>query len=394
MKNALRCDMEVFGLRRTTAVVTMPASPAEHPASDRLYGRRFGLTNRLPLNTKLTSGEFARFTLIAVAVVGLVALGCKVIDVALLAFGGIVFATVLRALAHLLADRFRWSQRWSLVAVLVLLAGIFGGLAWVFGAQLAQQTEQLRTELPTAVAKVQQRIEQWSGGRFNLSALQPPSDTAKIVGNFVKVAGITAGVVGHAVVIFFVGLYLAFDPDVYVRSVIRLFPPARRESVKTAMMASGESLRRWLIGQLASMAVVGVLTGIGLGIAGVPLALALGVLAGLLDFVPVIGPVIAIIPGLILALSVDPKTAVWAAAVYIGVQQLENHVIVPLAQRWSVNLPPAITVLSIVALGLLFGVMGVLFAMPLTIVTVMLVKKLYVEGALEGGHAGNKRRAE
>jgi len=352
------------------------------------------MTNRKSLNTKLTSGEFARFTLIAVVVVGLVALGCKLVDVALLGFGGIVFATVLHALGHLLADRFRWSQRWSIVAVLALLAGIFGGLAWVFGAQLAQQAEQLRTELPNAVATVQQRIEQWSGGRFNLSALQPPSDTAKIVGNFVKVAGITAGVVGHAVVMFFVGLYLAFDPDVYVRIAVRLFPPIHREKVKSAVMASGESLRRWLIGQLASMTVVGVLTGIGLGIAGVPLALALGVLAGLLDFVPVIGPVIAIVPGLILALSVDPKTAAWAAAVYIGVQQLENHVIVPLAQRWSVNLPPAITVLSIVALGLLFGIMGVLFAMPLTIVIVMLVKKLYVEGALEGGQRGSKRQHE
>jgi predicted PurR-regulated permease PerM len=131
------------------------------------------------------------------------------------------------------------------------------------------------------------------------------------------------------------------------------------------------------------MMVVGVLTGVGLAFAKVPLALALGVLAGLLDFIPVIGPVVAIVPGLVLALSVDPRTAAWAAVVYVGVQQLENHVIVPLAQRWSVHLPPAIAVLSLVTLGLLFGIMGVLFGMPLTIVVLILVKKLYVEGALE-----------
>ncbi|MEO6001749.1 MAG: AI-2E family transporter, partial [Opitutus sp.] len=329
------------------------------------------------MNTKPTSGDICRIVLIAVSIGSLVFLGWKLIDVALLAFGGIVFAAVLRALAHVFVVHFRWSERWSIVAVLVLLVILFGGLGWLFGAQLARQAEELRTQLPIAVATVQQRIEEWSGGRFKLSAFQPPSDTAKVVGNFAKVAGITAGVVGHGVVMFFVGLYLAFDPDVYVRGVVRLFPTNRRKQVGAALTAAGEALRKWLVGQLASMAVVGVLTGIGLAFAHVPLALALGVLAGLLDFIPVVGPVIAIIPGLILALSVDPKTALWAAVVYIAVQQLENHVIVPLAQRWSVNLPPAIAILAIVALGLLFGVMGVLFAMPLTVVLVVLVKKLY-----------------
>jgi len=198
------------------------------------------------------------------------------------------------------------------------------------------------------------------------------------------VAGLTAGLIGHAVVIFFVGLYLAFDPDVYVRGVVRLFPINRRAEIKSALIASGDALRKWLIGQLGSMTVVGVLTGVGLAIAGVPLSLALGLVAGLLDFIPVIGPVVAIIPGIVLALSVDVHTAGWAAAVYIAVQQLENHVIVPLAQRWSVNLPPAVSVLSILTLGLLFGVPGVLFGMPLTVVLMVLIKRLYVEGALEG----------
>ena len=193
---------------------------------------------------------------------------------------------------------------------------------------------------------------------------------------------------------FFVGLYLAFDPDVYVRTLVRLFPVHRRDEVRAALFAAGDALRRWLIGQLGSMMVVGVLTGVGLAFAKVPLALALGGLAGLLDFIPVIGPVVAIVPGLILALSVDPRTAAWAAVVYVGVQQLENHVIVPLAQRWSVHLPPAIAVLSLVTLGLLFGIMGVLFGMPLTIVVLILVKKLYVEGALEGRRISSEPRAK
>ncbi|MEO7599145.1 MAG: AI-2E family transporter [Opitutus sp.] len=341
------------------------------------------------MTTKLTSGSFSRYVLMAVSIAGLVYLGWKLIDVALLAFGGIVFAAVLRALAGLFVSRFKWSERWSLVLVLFLLLLLFGGLAWMFGAQLLAQAEQLRTELPRAVGTVQERIEEWSGGRIKLSGFQPPSDTAKMVANLAKVAGLTAGIVGHAVIIFFVGLYFAFDPYVYVRGVVRLVPVDHREAVRSALTSAGDALRKWLIGQLASMTAVGLLTGIGLGFAHVPLALALGVLAGLLDFIPVVGPILAIAPGLILALSVDPRTAVWAAVVYIGVQQLENHVIVPLAQRWSVQLPPAISILSIVGFGLLFGVMGVLFGMPMTVVAMVLVKKLYVERALEGG----RRRA-
>lgn len=346
------------------------------------------------MSTKISSGEFSRLVLIAAIVVGLVYLGWKLVDVALLGFGGVVFAVVLHALAGVFIRRFKWSQRWSLIFVLVVLVLCFGGLAWLFGAQLATQAEQLRDQLPKAIATVQQRIGEWSGGRIDLNRLQPPADTEKMFGNVAKVAGITAGFVGHLVVMFFVGIYLAFDPDLYVRTLVRLFPVDRRDAVRTALLAAGEALRKWLIGQLASMTVVGVLTGVGLAFANVPLALALGVLAGLLDFIPVIGPVIAIVPGLILALSVDLRTAAWAAVVYIGVQQLENHVIVPLAQRWSVHLPPAIAVLSLVTLGLLFGVMGVLFGMPLTVVILILVKKLYVEGALEGrriGVEGTKR---
>lgn len=346
------------------------------------------------MNTKISTGEFSRFALIAAIVVGLVYLGWKLADVILLGFGGVVFAMVLHALASVFIHRFKWSQRWSLIFVLVVLLLAFSGLAWLFGAQLAVQAEQLRIQLPKAVAIVQQRIGEWSGGRVDLTKLQPPADTEKMVGNVAKMAGLTAGFVGHAVVMFFVGLYLAFDPAVYVRTLLRLFPVDRRDEIRAALFAAGDALRKWLVGQLASMTVVGVLTGVGLAFANVPLALALGVLAGLLDFIPVIGPVIAILPGLILALSVDLRTALWAAVVYLGVQQLENHVIVPLAQRWSVHLPPAISVLSLVTLGLLFGVMGVLFGMPLTVVVLVLVKKLYVEGALEGRRSSTERKRE
>jgi predicted PurR-regulated permease PerM len=124
---------------------------------------------------------------------------------------------------------------------------------------------------------------------------------------------------------------------------------------------------------------VGVFTGLGLWMVGVPLAIPLGILSGILDFVPVVGPLIAAIPGLLIAFAHDPHMALLAAGVYIVVQFVEGHLVLPIAQRWAVSLPPALTLLGIVAFGAVFGPMGVLFAMPLLVVTLTLVDKLYVE---------------
>lgn len=335
------------------------------------------------MTTKISSGDFCRYVLIAVAIVALVVLGWKISEVFLLAFGGIVCAAVLRALAHLFVRYLKLSPRWSVALVLVLLFTLFGGLTWVFGDQLAQQTEQLQTQLPLAFHTVQERLEQSQAGRFAVSAFHSAGDESKYLGNFAKIAGITAGFFGSAVVMLFAGIYLALDPEVYVRGVVRLFPMQRRPQVREAFDRSGDALRKWLLGQLVAMVTIGVMTGTGLALIGVPLSLALGVLAGLLEFIPVVGTIVSIIPGLILAASHSPKTALYALILYVVVHQLENHVIVPLAQRWSVKLPPAVTLLSIVGLGLLFGILGIIFAMPITVVVMVMLKKLYIEDALE-----------
>lgn len=127
------------------------------------------------------------------------------------------------------------------------------------------------------------------------------------------------------------------------------------------------------------MVAVGILTTVGLWIAGVPLAIPLGILSMILDFVPFIGPLLAAIPGILVAFSQGPEVAVYAALVYFGVQFVEGNVLMPMAQKWAVHMPPVLGLLSIVAFGLVFGVMGVLFAMPLTVVTMVLVQRLWID---------------
>jgi predicted PurR-regulated permease PerM len=130
------------------------------------------------------------------------------------------------------------------------------------------------------------------------------------------------------------------------------------------------------------MVVVGLLTGIGLWLIGVPSALALGLLAGLLEFIPFAGPIIAAIPAVLLAMVVGPEVALWTVALYVGIQQIEGNVLQPLLQQYAVELPPVVLIFSLLGFGMLFGTLGIILAAPLTVVSYVLVKRLYVQEAL------------
>jgi predicted PurR-regulated permease PerM len=198
-----------------------------------------------------------------------------------------------------------------------------------------------------------------------------------------KFAALSATTAGHAVLMFFGGIFMAANPPLYLDGFVRLFPMGYRRKLHGALLESGDALRKWLLGQLVSMTCVGTLTGIGLWIVGAPLPLVLGIIAGLFNFIPILGPIIAAGPGILVALTDSPQTAVYAAIVYFIVQELEGHAITPLAQRWAVRLPPAYGLVAVLSFALLFGFFGVLFGIPLAVVVMCLVRNLYVENGLE-----------
>jgi len=131
------------------------------------------------------------------------------------------------------------------------------------------------------------------------------------------------------------------------------------------------------------MVFLGVITGVGLWAVGVPFAFPLGVLSGLSVFVPYIGPIVASLPGVLLALSVSPTLALYALIVYVIVQQIEGNIAMPLLQRWTVSMPPVVSMLSMVAFGLLFGFWGVLLATPMAVASMTILRMAYVEDMLE-----------
>jgi predicted PurR-regulated permease PerM len=331
-----------------------------------------------------------RYILIAIALLAIAAIFWTISDVLVIGFGAIVFAAVLRSIVLPIVRVTHWSERLTLVLVVLLLMVIFGLLFWLFGKQAANQFTQLQEQLPAAIDKARDWIAANPLGRIALDSFKTSAEGGGALGSAGTALGATAGGVANVLVIIFAGVYLAADPSLYRNGALRLLPPSRRAQVGHAIDDAALALRKWLVAQIIVMVAVGLMSGIGLALLGVPLSLLLGLLAGLLEFVPVVGPIAAGIPAVLLGFTKGPETAVYVLILYVAIQQIESNILTPLIQRWAVELPPVIALLSIVAFGLLFGPMGVIFATPMTVVVMAMVQHLYVEDTLENGRAEPK----
>ena len=324
--------------------------------------------------------SFTRHVWIAVGIVVLTLAIWKLAPVLLLFFAGVTFAVAIRAGADPIARRLHVNEVWgvAIVGLLVLLAIIAGG--YFFGQRVTGQAQELLAALQQAWVKVQEWIARVPFGDSVVEHMQAASSqTEDAVAKVAKGTFTVFGAIADVALVIFLSLYLAANPATYRDGLLLMLPPATRPRVGEALDSSAVTLRKWLLGQLVSMVVVGVITGIGLWAIGVPLAIPLAILSGLLEFVPVVGPLVAAVPGILIAFTQGPEVALYAVLVYSGVQFIEGNFVMPLAQRWAVSLPPALSLVGIVGFGLLFGVMGVLFAMPLLVVVVTMVNKLYVE---------------
>jgi predicted PurR-regulated permease PerM len=319
--------------------------------------------------------------LAAAAVVALIA--WRLADVILLAFGAVLVAVLLHALADPLVRRARMPRRAALAVAVMVVSAAIAGTLWLFGQQIGQQMAALGDLLPRTWAVLQERLSTSRAGAYvleDLQRLRRPEGLIVSLGS--HLIGQWAGAAAATVIVLFAGLYLAFHPQTYVGGLLRLVPLARRPRVAEIFEACGAALNRWLVGQLISMILVGVTTGVGLWLAGVPSPFALGVLAGLGQFVPVVGPMAATIPGLVVAAGEDIQTLAWTAVVYLAAAQFEANIVTPLVLRQMVELPMAVTLFAVLAMGVLLGPLGVLFATPLAVVAYVTVRMLYVEDVL------------
>jgi predicted PurR-regulated permease PerM len=330
----------------------------------------------------------ARNVLVAIGLVTVALFLWKILPVLMLAFAGIVLAAAIHAGSAPLARRLRLPPAIGVAIVVLLAAAALTGLGWLFGTRISAQAEALSNALPQAAAAAQKFLQQSEIGRHVVAEVRSAAGDKTLAHVATGTVTVFGGLL-DVLLVLVLSLYLAANPAAYRSGALHLLPPGSRERVGCAFDDAAAKLRRWLLGQLASMVVVGIATGIGLAIAGVPMPFVLGLLSGLLDFVPVIGPLAAAVPGVLVAFGQGPDVALWAIVVYVVVQFSEGHFIVPLVQRWAVSLPPAVGLLGAVVFGLLFGLIGVLFAMPLLVVAVSLVEDLYVR-RMDQAESGRK----
>ncbi|MDQ4001516.1 MAG: AI-2E family transporter [Actinomycetota bacterium] len=269
-------------------------------------------------------------------------------------------------------------------ALIFLVAGALLGLGgYLLLPVLAEQVYQFVTSLPAALS----RLAGWVEGlesRFgvsvpaenlSLSALTDPA--RQLLGGALGVFGNVASILASAVIILFLSFYLAANPEPVVGWVTRLFPPDRRPRARAVLSAVRSGLLYWVKGQLTAMIIIGILWSVALFLIGIPGALFLGILAGLLNFVPYLGPVVAAVPPLLLALTVSPAMVLWVFLSYLAIQAVEGYVVTPLVMERTTLLHPAVVIATIAVLSTAFGLLGTLLAVPATVAAGVLVEELW-----------------
>lgn len=335
---------------------------------------------------------FGRRALVAatvtLALVALALIVWRLANVLLLGFAAVLFAVFLRACAEPVRRLTRLPEAWALATVGLLFLGLTALGAWLLLPPLVVQAGAFIVRLPALVSQLEAALNEvpWLSNLLqqtpSLSGLA--NSAFDLFGRAFLTLTSTFGALANVLLVVTAGTFLAAEPKLYRHDLIRLVPPSSRARTREVLDKLGRTLRAWLLGQLLDMTFVAVLTFLGVWLIGLPYALVLGVSAGLLDFIPYLGPLLAAVPALLVAFTEGGVSqAVWVLVLHLVVQQLEGNLFQPLIQERSVSIPPAVLVLSLVASGTLFGFLGLIVATPITAVVIVLVKELYVK-RLEG----------
>lgn len=333
--------------------------------------------------------------LIVLAVTLLVMFVGRAIDTLLVIFAGILLGTILRAARDGISWLLHIGHKLSLVVVVILFLGIIISTALFLAPDIYNQVTDLRNQLPETWETVKQHISGFSWGRELASENPRVSDffetsgesagagedhdmTTSILGGLSAVATALAAFV----LAIIIAIYIAAEPQLYTEGFIRLFPKKRRKRVVEIMNEISLTIQWWLVGQLVSMVILGVLATLGLWLFGVPYPLLLGIFTALMTFIPNLGPIIAAIPTLLISLTVGVDTTIYVAVFYTVLQSIEGYFITPMIHRHAISVPPVLIITVQFLLYYLVGFIGVFLAMPLMGVAMVLVKRLYIEDIL------------
>ncbi len=359
------------------------------------------------------SGDILRATAIVAGV--FVALGLLWVgrSVVLLGFFGVLLGITLSAGVDRL-EKLRVPRGVGAVLIVAVMIGALVGLGFLTAPQISKQVGELRQQVPQAIDRAEQWIQQRGGGVAELiqapdsqsasapggkadsakgdtaaggkETKGPPVDLRQSMGqqlagvtqHFFAVFSSTVSVIGGFILLLFVSIFVAAEPDLYHRGLMHLFPHRTRAKAGEVLSATATTLRRWMVMQFLAMLAIGGVTTVALLLLDVKAAVALGIIAGLLEFVPYIGPILSAVPAIAMALVDGPDKALYVVFAYIAIQQLEGVVLQPLLMKEGLELPPVMTLLGQALFAMVFGLMGLLLAVPILATVMIPVKMLYV----------------
>ncbi len=299
-------------------------------------------------------------------------------------FVSLLCAIFLSSLSSVLRTYTSLSQGWSLLVVVLLLLSLSSLTLWLLAPRVTDQVELLAQRLPSSIQNLEQRIQQYDWGQHVLSQLKSTGrksvNNLQVFARATDVFSSTITLITGIFLGFILAIYLAVNPQLYLDGFLRLIPLHSRDRIRSLLYRVGSLLWWWLLGRLLGMVIVGVLTGVGLWLLKIPLALTLGLLTALFDFVPFFGPIVA---AGIAALLAFPQDALYVVLLYCVVQHLEGWLIIPLIQQRAILLPPALIIIAQVLLGTLLGILGLIIATPLLASLMVFVRELYVKDMLD-----------
>jgi predicted PurR-regulated permease PerM len=291
----------------------------------------------------------------------------------------LLFAIVLSGPVNYLA-------RWGLPKVLSVLSvlGVLVLALWLASVAvipvIQRQAEQFIGDLPALLAEVQ-HLTINGAGISPQSVLEEGEEYLSSHVTFSSVLDVSRSIteaVSLSLVAFIVTVYLVIHPTLLIDGFVSLFPAERREKVRDVLGKMYNAVQKWFLGQLSAMVIIGVLTAVALSIIGIPYALLIGAISGILAFIPLIGFAISIIPAVFLALATDPILIVWVVLSYIAIHLVEAHLIQPIVMSRAVTLDPVVVVSAILIMGSLFHLIGLLLAVPLVAALSVLVRELWI----------------
>jgi predicted PurR-regulated permease PerM len=340
----------------------------------------------------------------------------------LVTFLAVLFGLALSAGVDRL-ERLKVRRGLGAFTIVLALFGALFGMGALMAPTIRQQAVELRQRLPEAVEQVDNWFTERRRGLLGLvvgdaadtltiarpeadspaAQQRRPADTAVqdtaagpapevplrqriaeglggLTGYLFPFLSSTLAVIGGLLLITFIAIYIAVEPDLYRRGIMHLFPHRSRDRAGEVLSAMGLMLRKWLVTQLIAMVVIGAVTSIILMILNVRAALVLGLIAGLLEFVPIFGPIISAVPAIAMGFLDSPQKALYVLIAYVVIQQLESQILIPMIMKEGMDLPPVLTILSQAIMSLLFGFLGLMVAVPVLAAVLVPVKMLYVEG--------------